>query len=302
MLIIQIGTEWCTMRTLFDLSPTMIVDGKGDLWAVDDPGLAASLGAALTGEALAQFGVTNLGWTEIRHVGERLHLRCRPQLVSQGTLTGALYVLFARRWRAVALSLLAKSWSYAIFQDCGQVVDLLASLTSKQPARGAGASQRFLRLPVTANFSPLMPVLRSALPIVSDHCLSIENLAAVDRLFKGRWSISHIDPATEQLVFDHMGQGFTRIGPDWAGGVAFAPPPTSISDVAYQQWVARFRLEVAHQTDPVFDVVDAWVNGATQESARLRYHRVTAPISTGGRRLLLSASVVDLAIDLRQAA
>ena len=280
----------------------MIVDGKGDLWAIDDPGLAASLGAALNGEALAHFGVTNLGWIEIRNVGERLHLRCRPQLVSPAALTGALYVLFARRWRAVALSLLAKSWSYVILQDCSQVVDLLASLTSKQPSWEAGASQRFLRRPVTANLSPLMPTLRRALPIVLDHSLGIENLAAIDRLFKGRWSISHIDPATQQLVFDHMGQGFTRIGPDWAGGAAFAPPTASISDVAYQQWVARFRMEVARQTDPVFDVVDAWVNGATQESARLRYHRVTVPVSTDGRRLLLSASAVDLAIDLRQTA
>lgn len=289
------------MRSASDLRTSSVIDGQGKVWVASDPRLAASVGAAISGSMLTRFGVMNLGWVEVRTVGNSLHLRCRPRHVAPAALGMAYYILHDRSWRALAMSMLGSSWAHVILRDPGQVVDLLASVTGAQPA-DAGSASRFLRQSERASASPLLRPLADAQQIMLNGELSIEKLAAIDQMLGGRWSISHIDEMTGRLVFDHMGQGFTRIGPDWMGGREFAPSSTGISDSTYEQWVSSFRRQVAERRQPVFDAVDAWVSGASGDLARLRYHRVTAPVSAGGRRLLLSASTVDLAIDLRKAA
>ncbi|MEQ1842390.1 MAG: hypothetical protein ABL994_18465, partial [Verrucomicrobiales bacterium] len=127
------------------------------------------------------------------------------------------------------------------------------------------------------------------------------DLVRFDRCFRGRWSVSHIDDETGRFAFDFVGRGFTPLDPGWSGGANFTPI-SDFSDRSYRAWVESARRDVLTRSEVSLDRVDAWVVTPNHAMARLRYHRVIVPMGTSGRRrYLLTASLADSSINLREA-
>jgi hypothetical protein len=101
------------------------------------------------------------------------------------------------------------------------------------------------------------------------------------------------------VVVDDVGRGFTLFNPAWHHQ-ATGPTLGSYADVAYGDWIAAQRLEIASTRKTVFDQVDAIVNFPRLGETRLRYARATFPLAlTNGAQYIVSAAASDSGINLR---
>ena len=282
------------------LTERWLIDRDGRHWCWNDARLAEALGTTLRAGELADFAVTNLGFVDIRYSERMLRIRCRPRVVTQLSLGSLCYFLFDYPWSPVAVSLLARAWRDRIFADREQALDALTRII---PAASAALEQRhgrFMSVNMPEGASPLCEQTRLGLAALAASSFDGESLSAVNAIFSGRWSITHIDLDTDRFDFDFMGPGFTLVDPAWSGGGGFRPVAT-FHDRSYLGWVESSRRDTLLAGRPVFEKVDALVD-TSDGLARLRYHRVTVPLQQSGSRCyVLSASVDDSAIDLRKA-
>jgi hypothetical protein len=73
-----------------------------------------------------------------------------------------------------------------------------------------------------------------------------------------------------------------------------------VPDVQYGQWVAEAHRDVHFSSNPWCGDVDAIIDRPRQGAHRVRYRRLILPFSRpGGERLLVTASSISDAIDLR---
>jgi len=263
-----------------------LIDRNGDSWRHGDPRLSRKLGTTLAGKELALFTVANMGYVSLEYSGTRLHVRCRPKRLGALTLASLYYFVVDHSWSPIALSLLLEQWSTRIFPQGCQVIDALARLV---PADTCAAPkvlfENILSSPVAPERSPLLQTVRATLPVIEDTA----DIAAMNRLFRGRWSIGHFDADTHRFVFDHMGSAFTG-----------SNLIETLWDSDYAAWVERSRHAALESNEPVFEAIDAVVT-TSMGAERLRYHRVMRTFRGSGRSSIFSASVDDSSINFRKA-
>ena len=283
------------------LTERWLIDRDGRHWCWNDARLAEALGTTLSGAALTEFALANLGFVDLRYTGTTLHVRCRPRLVHPLTFGSLCYFLGAFQWRTIGLSLLSHSWSARVLPDIDQVIALLTTYIHGRDRSDDDRLGRFLRGARPGSASPLRNPMREAIEVINYLDVNEASLTALDQIFRSRWSISHVDLETNEFAMDFMGTGFTPLDPAWTGARLFRPV-AQFADRAYMGWIEGTRRSVARGAEPIFEDVDAWTD-TPDGMARLRYHRVTVPLRrSGSRRYVLSASVSDCAIDLRKAA
>ena len=284
---------------MFGLPESWLIDREGSHWHAKDARLPSRLGTTLRGTELANFVVTNLGFIELGYHDTRLRVRCRPKLVTPSGFASICYFLFDFPWQPIALSSLGDTWSDRIFVHSKDVLEALTRSIPTPLSADEDRCGRFLSARSSDEASPLSGLARLSLAALATEAFETDTLAALDRAFRGRWSVSHVDLETGRFDFDYMGTGFTLLDPSWAGGAGFKAL-TSASDPSYMGWVESSRRAALLTGQPAFEVIDAWtetLNGL----ARLRYHRVTVPLRiSGSRSYVFSASVDDSSINLRK--
>jgi len=276
-----------------------LIDDAGLNWPTTGAAVRDHLGARISGSGLMAFVVANLGWIEVRALKTGLQIRCRPSLVTEAALASLLYSLFDQPPVSVMLSLLTDRWHDMIHRHRKDTLTILAAMIGVPSVGGTSMQNRPLRQFVASKQSPLFRQTTEIMGSLETTTTEDDLVPLLDRLFEGRWTLSHIDQGTGEIVVDRSGSGFTPFNPAWT-----APRPgtylADCGDLDYAHWVGEFRREVAEAAFPVFDDVDALLRMPVG-LLRLRYSRVTMPIRLSGRRLIiLSASVSNHAIDLRR--
>ena len=124
----------------------------------------------------------------------------------------------------------------------------------------------------------------------------------LDSLFKGRWSLCELDTERCHTIVRYIGDSYTPFNPRWFSA-ARDSSLCAYGDDPYGLWVAKHHRSVLDGDVPVIDEVDAIVSFPRIGDARLRYSRLTAPVTMkNGRRLVLTAAVNSSGVDLRKIA
>lgn len=264
-----------------------LIDRSGDTWRFGDPRLSHKLGTALSGNELAFFTTTNMGFVSVEYAGRRLQVRCRPKRVGPLTFASLCYFIVDYPWKPIALTLLSDQWATRIYPQTSDVVETLSRLVpGDTPKIFQGHPRPIMSTPVVSAKSPLLNKTLAMLPHITD----APDYEIMDLAFGGRWSIGHFDADTNRYVFDHMGTGFRR-----------SMLMETLNDTRYAAWVHDSRRAALASAEPVFEAVDA-IAETSSGPARLCYHRVMWTVTDSrDRRIIFSAAVDDTRIDLRKA-
>ena len=277
------------------VTKSFLYDERGQRWSISDAQL--HLGAALTGDALADFAAVNLGWVGIKLNDARIHVRCRPRFMSNTVFSTLCYFLFDNSHQSVALSVMGETWQHFVHTKRDSLVTLLESMQTISQTSGLYMQSQRTR----QSSSKLGSQVGVAIG-VSRGASSLDHIAyEFDKLFcNKRWTISHIDMATGGVTIDRKGAGFTPFNPHWAAGGSDTPLQT-YAGRDYADWIAQTRRYVIETDELVCDDVDATIPFPGIGYSRLTYSRVTAPITlSDGRRFALSAAVSNGAIALKK--
>ncbi len=128
-------------------------------------------------------------------------------------------------------------------------------------------------------------------------CLSPEGLAAMERVFEGRFFVFEITP-DDGHVLRHIGFGIRQPLARWARSDR-GKPLSAMPDRSYGS-----SLEVNYQMieqvgTPAKELVDALVSWPQMGRVHMTYWRLALPFKTVRGRWLVTASKLDDAVDLR---
>ena len=277
-----------------------VIDDTGRSWNVRDGALTRHLGTSMTGEALIDYAVLNLGFVDISRIRRALIVRCRPKLITGPALIAAAYELHDAPKLSVVLRTLAETWQDLILRKRSDFVQLLGALTEQQESARFWKGPRHIASQSASENSYFVSAANLAMTMSSSGYSEAALTNCLDVLFKGRWSLCELDCERGQTIVRHIGNSYTPFNPGWLSK-ARNSSLCSYGDDAYGLWVAKHHRHVLDCNTPVIDEVDAVVRFPRIGDARLRYSRLTAPITVGGgRRLILTAAVNNSGIDLRK--
>ena len=277
-----------------------LIDELGNPWDAKDPALRRHLMTSIDGERLLTVAVENLGWAKLFPQPRSFGIACRPAFLSDETLAAVLMAVYDARERTIRLDVLDKCWEHLVLPDRRSFVRLLSALVSGR-RRSHWSKSRLIRSSSKKD-CPLRLATRMAVLVGSMAAEAEDAKEALDAIFNGRWHICRVDRDNGDSIPVAIGRSFTPFNPSWsASGVGASI--RSYADDAYGLWVAALHREVLASGRPVFDDVDAVVNFPRIGGTRLRYRRVTSPLTLrGGRRLVLGAAISDSSINLRELA
>ena len=278
--------------------PKRIIDETGRIWGLGDGLIERHLRTTLTGTALANYVVENLGWIEIGRPDDAITIRCRPALVSGRALGCLLYCLHDGAPSRYSLSVLGSVWQHTILRSKSEVATIITGMAQVSPIAGSAAAEtRFIRKEIDPLFSPLS-ASATELQVRSRAARHVDELTpSMQHIFKGKWCICHVEES--DVIMDRVGSGYTPFNPRWlqcATGLSL----DRYADRKYGAWITSMREEVGRKRKAVFDNVDAIVEFPRLGPTRLRYARCTVPIQLKtGAQFVVSASRSDSSINLR---
>jgi len=276
-----------------------IIDADGAFWDAADARLEHRLGTDLPRTELCDYAVRNLGYIAVQSNGPMPRIRLRPAIVEPSALIALFYWISDGQFPCAAISWLDKSWSDEIIPGSANLRRRLGQLCDRsRPA----ARQRLL--------SRALPPsdLRSGTPLHIVHgnwsiCREITDLDAAadrfDQLFRGRYTITAPSSDGGELIIRKVGSGYKSYDERYLR-CAVGTQLEDVPDVQYGQWVAEAHRDVHFSSVPWYGDVDAIIDRPRQGAHRVRYRRLILPFSRpGGERLLVTASSISDAIDLR---
>ncbi|MEZ5773503.1 MAG: hypothetical protein R3D33_01975 [Hyphomicrobiaceae bacterium] len=270
----------------------------------DIDALVRSKNPFLDRETVIENLVRNCGYIDVHRYANGLHVRCRPGWVTSKSL-GALKadLLDEDRNPRIVLSTHFGRWSTQFLRNTNRTRTLIDAVIGCSGGEVIGMSERFLNRGIAANRSRLRAPAETVRRQISAGLSPEAMQRMLNDAFQGRWTLSSISDADGQVVIHNMGDGFTPYHSNWhrsAPGVSLA---MCCGDAAYADWVAGTRRHVLDSDRTEFDEVDVYASFENSNPVRIRYERVTMPVTLGhGSRLIFSASVGNAAIDLRKSA
>jgi hypothetical protein len=277
-----------------------LIDELGIPWDAKGPALRRHLMTSIDGDRLCKVVVENLGWVKLSPQPRSFGVACRPAFLSDETLAAVLMAVYDAGERTIRLDVLDKSWEHLVLPDRRSFVRLLSALVSGR-RRNHWSKARLIRS-FSLRDCPLRLATKMAVLTASMASEPEEAREALDAIFHGRWHLCKIDSDNGHSIPLAIGRSFTPFNPGWCSsgvGVSIC----SYADDAYGLWVAAHHRDVLATGRPVFDDVDAVVTFPRIGETRLRYRRVTSPLTfRGGGRLVLGAAVTDSSVNLRELA
>lgn len=279
--------------------PSRLIDDKGQSWKAGDPALGKHLGTRLTGKALAEFTIRNMGWIGVDQSQRSLRIKCRPAFVAEAALVELLFLIHDQPEKSLALELLGDRSQHFVLRDRATFTRFLASLVSG-PTNSGWPGARLLRVSRAERNSPF----RRSAPIAQGLATSARAISDAvlpfQTLFRGRWSLYTLDGEMGHTKIHEIGNAYTPFNPRWLS-TAKGQSLCGYADEAYGIWIAQRHRYALRRGRILFDDVDAVVSFPHVGSTRLRYSRATIPIlRPDGQAFVLSAAVSDDSIDFRK--
>ena len=287
-------------------SMSVIVFGdRGEILSGADLNRAAGLSMALCTQDLHDFVIRNMGFIVVLQNRNGCEIRLRPQVFSEITLGALLYWLYDTPQPRFVLSSMERdgddfSWSYRLFASQASLCGALAELV-RSPVVDRG--QRFFHEEVAVS------------QLSHDDAIAefyrdwgrgefynrSTVIAAAEKLFAGRYTIARVRD-DKDLIIDRTGFGYTAYHQsyvDQSRGTRLEDDP----DWYYGNWIAATQRNLARTGEAAIQNVDALIRVKPGHLDRFRYRRVMVPIEEDqDNRFIVSASLSDPSIDLRQAA
>lgn len=279
--------------------PSRLIDDKGQSWRVGDPALGKHLDTHLTGKALAEFTIRNMGWIGIDHSHHSLRIKCRPAFVAEAALVELLFLIHDQPEKSLALELLGDRSQHFVLRDRATFTRFLASLVSG-PTNSGWPGARLLRVSRAERSSPFGQSARIAQGLAAGTRSIDDAFPAFQTLFRGRWSLFTLDSDGGHTKLFDQGKAYTPFNPRWLSA-AKGESLCSYADDDYGNWIAQRQRATLRRRRILFDDVDAVVTFPHVGATRLRYSRATIPIfRPGGQAFALSVAASDDTIDLRK--
>jgi hypothetical protein len=263
---------------------TIIVDDEGEPWGLSLPSLRRRLDCPSAISDLAEFAVNVRGFVALHSRGRStIELRFRPSIVQPVALVKAAELLGERDGIRVVMK--SSEASAPFLGDRNRsIAQLLACAADAQSTRKDDFVARRHMLPsasADADFGRLLEVWNAA-PRTKSACL----LEAVRAASGGRYLEVVPDYASDRLVIDRVGDGYSLYGKGWRS-VAVGGRFEDMPDFEYARWAAQAYRDASRAREPIFEDVAAAVDLPPAGRLLLTYRRVILPLGAGDRPAVL---------------
>ncbi len=273
------------------------IDEDGNVLEANSERLATSLSTHLSGAALENYVVKNLGWLFFSQNNSNVRVRCRPSLVTDAALAELFDRLYQIESPTIAGDFLTTDWNHAIFGSRVKFARYLSAVVDGERKLQRHVNARLLKKSKPPESSKLFKAAHLAQKVLQETRDLNDARPALDQIFAGRWSM--FDVNTADTTLRALGGGYTPFNPLWLSG---SPGQSlkSYGDHHYASWAAQHQCEAAATERVTFDDVDALVEFPSIGTTRLRYSRVLMPLKLDcDSPVVLSGAVTDGSINLR---
>ncbi|MFY0612982.1 MAG: hypothetical protein JXQ99_15740 [Hyphomicrobiaceae bacterium] len=241
-------------------------------------------GAALFGDAFAEYAACNLGYVSCARHANHARLWVRPTHVSNDALTEAVYYLVQECPSRVALHVFQGAWATAIM-PVGQAVSLLCEYSRLGEAQADYERTDITELPPC--FQGLVNLWQALSGSYQpEKYLKLASEQLDDRLFVVERHVDH-------LRYQYFGSGIGRR--TFAKEVAEGAPVECFSDTAYALRTAVSYHDAFEKADqPSLERIFTRLRSQQSPEAYLDYVRLLLPCkSPNGNALLVGTSVMQ---------
>ena len=276
-----------------------LIDEGGNLWPVGVPALRQKLGSDLPWKYLKRYAVENVGYCLVARRSQGVHVCLRAEIIAQPTLAAAMYWLIEQRAPRLVISVLRQTWTHRLLTSDAAAVSLLsAEADARLLARQGDFLSRRRSLDDLPRFHPLADLMQHTSE--RNHVFSRE---AFNRLVAGPLQRRAIvlAPSNEarKLTIKEWGSGYRTYSRSWLSNSKGLSMEDQ-RDVAYARKTAVGYRVAWMERQSVLEDVDARVLDAAGKLNHVRYTRIIIPMAgPGGEPVLLGASVVNPAVDIR---
>ena len=237
----------------------------------------------------------NLGFVCLSARDRFVRVSCRPSIMAPPTIIALLHFVNDQT-TTIGLDCFTERWNHIILANRTKFRNLLSSLACIQLP--VCDQERLMKRAVEGQSSPHRGKV-AAVRRIFDNASSASDVAPpLNKLFGGRWSLHELNNETGHSVIRDIGTSYTPLNPAWLAS-AVGNSLCGYADEEYGHWVANHHRAALSANRSLFDEVDAVLHFPTIGSARLRYARLTLPVSLCRKRLVLSAAISDNGINLR---
>jgi hypothetical protein len=283
--------------------PSFYIDDHGELWPEHSPSLLANVGTHRPLADVRPILEQTLGFIHFKRDRTGLHIRLRPEMVTQRALAGLLYQVFDFEHLTVLMSAYSgKSWQHEILRGRRSVLDRINAMIEDHERTIGAEARRFISKPIGSDASAFT-LSQAAVRAVLLHMPDIEAMSPVlDALFAQRYTIAEKLNDNGPIIIRKMGEGYRAFDPSWFDSVV-GRSMDEYADQAYGRWVADTYEAAIRDGQPAYHDVDAFIHWPGTKAVRSRYKRLVVPmIRSNGQRLLAAATMSDASIDLRREA
>ena len=277
-------------------------------WIIDDFGrtfrsgsreLTNSLGHTAGGSAVELYAIENIGHIGIAERLGRVHIQCRPAIMSEKAISGLLYWLMDHRDAQITISWFDHVWHIERPLPMPVAISFVSCLLGQKTTAADSKVQKFLaeasasaRGRWAAEADILMPALTAGLP---DRRLR----RLLDDAYLGRWTVVDLERRSKLAHVVAHGEGYPPMCPaPREPGASFQF--SHIGDQNYVNWVYSAFFDAANTNRPQFEDVDAVIEWPLTGALRTRYWRAAVPVwREDDLCRLLSISGNDSSINLR---
>jgi hypothetical protein len=276
-----------------------IIDDFGDEFRSEAPEYIRRLGYTVGGPAAENYAIENMGHVGIAERDECIHVRCRPMLMQDKTISSLLYWLLDHAHKLVVVSWLDDIWHMERPMTTKCAVAFLGLVMDKRTLRRSPTSSRLLSRLSQAVAERWSRVAAETLQAADAGCAAESRRRALDDLYNGRWTVIDLELSTRRMRHAELGGGYPPLDPGLLherSGFDF----DGVGDQGYKDWVLKNFVDVAATNKPKFEDVDAVVSWPRIGDMRTRYWRAVIPLERDSHSCrLLSVSGCDSSIDLR---
>lgn len=283
--------------------PTIVFDDSGHAWDARSPDLRRRLHCLSPDFDFLKYLTENLGFVALTQTRRGAAvMRFRPALVSPVGLAAAMFALADMAPERVVVSHPSDGCGDELVRGLARAFARIEDLVASAPQAGIPAflkAERPLRSLQEADgmLSSLLSLWTEA-GQVYDPATHQDVLSGA---LRGRFMFVEASTSSQLTIAD-VGPGFVAYDESWRR-MARGLPVEHQPDYAYGSWVRGLFQLALEQGRPHLDDIDAVIaRPRLNDRVRARYRRLILPCRRGpsGTPGLLSASLVDPAIDLRR--
>ena len=276
-----------------------IIDDLGTICPHGSVAISQSLGVNAQRPGVVEYAIQNLGFIAVVVREKRLHVRCRPAVVSERAVGALSYLLLDNPNLPVTVSWFDQIWQLEHTPDARAALSFMSYVLELKTLVPALPGGRIRSRPSPRAASKWTEV-RSTISTAWDATGSDDAFCArLDQTFHGRWSLFEVEAANGNIHTMKRGNGYPPLHPFFAGRQPVRGLE-SLADSEYRDWVHQTFVGVARSGCARFDDVDAIVYWPRFGDMRTRYWRMVVRLAANSDTCsVLSASGNDSGIDLR---